>query len=121
MSDESIIKYALEHDLDEILTGDIPSPTKRRASSLGLDLKRLEYKGQNTPNHPQVILIVKAADLIENLWFIREHGVGRHANEECVLLKGIVDEFIGDLDPSLRLPVNDVRHEVEKGGFFRYE
>ena len=30
MDDYMIVKYALDHDLDEIMTGDIPSPAKER-------------------------------------------------------------------------------------------
>ena len=121
LSDASIIKYALEHDLDEILTGDIPSPTKRRAAAAGLDLKLLENRGQNKPKNNTVHEVVKAADLIENLWFLHEHGVGRHAEEECELLKKIVSDYLSELSFEVGRPAFLVQTEVMSGGFFRYE
>ena len=71
-----MIKMALEHDLDEIKTGDIPSPAKK-------DLKPKEnfkwYDKAAGMTDRRFVTIVKAADKMESWLFIRENGLGRHA------------------------------------------
>ena len=69
-----IIKYAADHDLDEILTGDIPSPAK---SKMGL---KDDYNGKSRAAcSPAELLVVKAADLIDAYLFIKYHRTGPHA------------------------------------------
>jgi hypothetical protein len=69
------------HDLDEVITGDIPTPTKERAKAQGVDLND---NGISTPYRWDSIKaireVVKAADYIEAAWFLGENGVGRHAD-----------------------------------------
>ncbi|MBW2637435.1 MAG: HD domain-containing protein [Deltaproteobacteria bacterium] len=120
LSDESIIKYALEHDLDEILTGDIPSPTKKRMRKAGIDLLKIESRGKNVPIS-MTMCVVKAADLIENLWFLREHGVGRHAKEECKLLESIVHDYIISCPRTIAEAATYTLDALLSGEFFRYE
>lgn len=78
ISDDVLIKAALEHDLSEILTGDLPTPTKRRMVELGnapddiwptptRDLNETERK------------VLKLADIVDAIHFLEDHGVGRHA------------------------------------------
>ena len=124
IDDDEIIKFALEHDLDEILTGDIPSPTKKRARSIGVDLNKLESKGKHAMPGPEVRAVVKAADMIENLWFLVENGVGRHAHEESVLLNDIVDDYLlelNDLSPIIAKSARKVAESVFNGSYFRHE
>ena len=61
-----LISKACMHDIDEVLNGDMPSPSKGAPKSYDDD------RGG---------AIVKAADLIEAWWFINEFGVGRHAQQ----------------------------------------
>lgn len=77
---DRVMNYALKHDLDEIITGDIPSPTKKRAMEAGVDLNSLLQIDELTAP-AEVMRIVKAADLLENLWYIEQYGHGRHAKE----------------------------------------
>lgn len=60
---KQLVYAAMVHDNDEVISGDAPSPTK------GAPKAYPPEKGG---------AIVKAADLLEALWFIAQHGVGRH-------------------------------------------
>lgn len=74
IQDSFIIKYALDHDLDEVYTGDIPSPAKEK---LGV---RDHYAGKARGNcNAREVQIVLVADLIEAVAFANTHGLGRHA------------------------------------------
>ena len=72
---------AIYHDLDEVITGDIPTPTKDRAKAGGVDLNdngiKVPYRWDSIK---AVREVVKAADYIEAAWFLKENGVGRHAD-----------------------------------------
>lgn len=61
-----LIAKACMHDIDEVIEGDMPSPSKDGPKSYSDD------RGG---------AIVKVADLIEAWWFINEFGVGRHAQQ----------------------------------------
>ena len=73
--DTELIKYALDHDIDEVITGDIPSPAKAR---MGIKGKGYEGTGKLLCSAEQA-LIVEVADVMEACLFISENGVGRHA------------------------------------------
>jgi len=77
--DETIIKAALCHDLEEVLFGDIPTPAKRflreeHKVNVNLLLSTMPYE----LTHIQGV-ILKVADLIDALHFLRDHGIGDHA------------------------------------------
>ena len=76
-----LVIYALKHDLDEVITGDMPTVTKERLRNRGCEPNGLI-------NSPDLVIsdefarqMVKMADLIESAWWIGEHGVGRHAKK----------------------------------------
>jgi len=72
--DDKVIKYALDHDLDEILTGDIPTPAKDR---LGINTA---YDGKSFEEcNGEEKSIVALADIIEAMHFLNENQIGRHA------------------------------------------
>lgn len=72
--DDKIIKYAFDHDLDEILTGDIPTPAKERLNI------RDNYAGRSRDKCATIdVAIVSVCDLIEAIWYINVHGLGRKA------------------------------------------
>lgn len=71
--DSRVIKYALDHDLDEVFTGDLPTPAKKRLRIVG------DYKGKSyvqLDNRERCI--VKLADQIDGIHFIVDNQVGRH-------------------------------------------
>ena len=75
----AVTEYALTHDLHEVVDGDLPSPTKEWLSSQGIVFN------SDTDTEWETIFIVKLADILEMIWFLADHGIGRHA--EMVLSK----------------------------------
>ncbi len=79
------LQWALVHDIPEVVCGDIPTPTKRRIKERGFDLEDLFEDIDPTYASTKYALtdyerqLVKAADLIESIWFLVENGVGRHS------------------------------------------
>lgn len=74
-----LMMYGLQHDLDEVITGDMPTVTKNRLRNKG-------FEPNGLLDIPDVVIddefarqLVKMADLIESAWWIQEHQVGRHA------------------------------------------
>jgi 5'-deoxynucleotidase YfbR-like HD superfamily hydrolase len=84
MNDINIIKYALDHDLDEVMTGDIPSPAKTRMgmSTMASGKTDLFYRGKSAAkcNEAEAKIVV-AADLIDSYLFIKHNKIGRHAEQ----------------------------------------
>lgn len=78
VSDDRIIKMALEHDLDEIITSDIPTPGKKSIEKL-YNFK-FTSSGKNLKDASEdEKLILKVSDLMEASVFIAQYGVGRYA------------------------------------------
>jgi hypothetical protein len=86
-------EWALIHDQPEVVTGDLATPTKaaiREAVPHDDPIRRVElsldayYGGVYTSlkaNWPEVLALVKMADVIEAVAFLRVEGLGRHAAE----------------------------------------
>lgn len=84
-----VLEYALMHDAPELLMGDLPSPLKRRIAEIAGDadpLARIEQEIAPEVCERRAALqgsalayIVKLADLMDGCLFIREEGIGRHA------------------------------------------
>lgn len=114
--DHNIIKYALDHDLDEIMTGDIPSPAKARMGMVdvyaGKSKIRCTYREQ---------LIVKSADLIDAYTFIKANRIGRHGevvyNHTCQKFEEWMKEM-QESDPSI---YNAVENTIAIIEFAKYE
>lgn len=117
VSDVAVIKYAFDHDLDEILTGDIPTPAKDR-----LKLEDSYCGGSKDDCTSTEIAIVNLADIIEALRFINVHGLGRlsaqvmdglilRLNQKIALYTSAIpglDKVIGEL-------IADIEHGVFAG------
>ncbi len=81
VDDAEITKAALLHDLDEVITGDIPTPTKIRARANGWELNDL-YKGiTGRELSPDESLVVRLADKLADLYWLWLHAVGPHSNQ----------------------------------------
>ncbi|WP_051305613.1 YfbR-like 5'-deoxynucleotidase [Desulfogranum mediterraneum] len=94
-----IMEYASLHDTPELLMGDLPSPLKRHLEQLcGEDnpLEAIEdaiapwlrqMKEDMRREHPEYLLVVKLADIIDALVFITEEGIGSHAARVIAILE----------------------------------
>jgi 5'-deoxynucleotidase YfbR-like HD superfamily hydrolase len=93
MDDTNVVKYALDHDLDEIMTGDIPSPAKAR---LGV---KSDYNGKSKSRcSQQELLIVKAADLIDAYLFIKHNHHDRHGKQVFRYMEDKLYSFMDAID-----------------------
>jgi hypothetical protein len=82
---------ALEHDQYEILTGDIPTPTKRQMELHGFNADVLEGPMPMVGRlDGDELVLLKIADMIEALHFIDNYGVGHRA-------KVVKEEILGRL------------------------
>lgn len=71
----NLLLWALHHDLEECVTGDIPSPAKK------LFIRKLEKRPAESFSEVTLIEIqvVKLADTIDAYTWLRVHGLGAHA------------------------------------------
>lgn len=92
-----LVTWALSHDIVEVYTGDIPTPFKRALEQNGANILKAEeqflkeYGGMSREvEGTEVGMIVKMADMIEAIWFLKDHGVGQHAEK---VLHGLYDNL----------------------------
>jgi hypothetical protein len=76
-----MMKAAMEHDLDEIMTGDIPTPAKRRFREIGIDPKKLEKPMPHVDKLDKMHAIsFKAIDIMEAIHYLDNYGTGKRAS-----------------------------------------
>lgn len=80
-----LMAIALVHDSGECKTGDIPTPFKKELrSNLGAAFEELLDKYDPVVNMadlpPAGVAILKCADYLDSLIFLKENKVGRHAD-----------------------------------------
>jgi len=85
----TIYRMVLEHDLEEVIIGDIPTPTKKKFAKAGLNYNKAARRiftpeAEAEPNH---VLLIKMADKMEALWFLTTYGIGDHAKIVCTRMK----------------------------------
>lgn len=94
-----VIHMALYHDLEEVMTGDIPSPTKRKLKEAGINFgatgmfNQLGYWSEGAL--PRDHAIVKCADLIADIVFLKRYGKTFYAD---LVLNKMTWGFMGYLD-----------------------
>lgn len=71
------VAYAMIHDKDEVYSGDIPSPFKRELRAKCPEVIEHLDPGLHVPDSAKAI--VKLADYLEAIHFLREYGGSRHA------------------------------------------
>ena len=81
VDDYEIIKAALLHDLDEIVTGDIPTPTKQKARDNGWELNDLYKTVTGRELSPDESLIIQLSDKMADLHWLWLHALGPHSNQ----------------------------------------
>lgn len=96
---EQAVRWALVHDLPEVITGDIATPTKQamrqaipgkdplRNVELSLDSDYRELYVHLKKNDAMVLNIVKAADLIEAIDFLVVEAMGPRSVEVLIDLR----------------------------------
>jgi putative nucleotidyltransferase with HDIG domain len=94
LDSSKMIMMALFHDIDEVITGDIPTPTKERAKQQGVDLNDNGIEVPYQKFGPVVIKIVKIADYIEAMSFLRVNGVGLHASSVGVGIQKHMEGYL---------------------------
>ena len=115
MPDDKIIKYALDHDLDEIMTGAIPSPAKERMN-LGSD-----YSGKSKQQcSEEEMIVVKAADLIDAWLFIKYNSHDRHGRQVRKYMERKINNFLESVrgsHPTLYEAIENSISMLEHGKF----
>jgi len=109
------IRWALWHDLPEVVVGDLPTPTKRHVNVDALEMGTSEeYRTILELTPPVVLRAVKAADLIEAALYMEEYGRGAHA-------MGVYAGILEDLEAFVGNPIDecisDVGREVLNGWY----
>lgn len=112
-----VVMSALRHDLDEVITGDMPTVTKNRLRDKGVEPNGLVDTTDVVMPDDFTRQIVKTADLIESTWWINEHGVGRHAKKVSnLMLERLRDHFIDtDVMEQIRDAGMHVWEQIELG------
>ncbi len=115
IGDIQVMKYAFDHDLDEILTGDIPTPAKEMMKI------RDCYVGKSREACSALdIAIVKVSDVIEAIRYVNINGLGRHSSQ-------VVDYLVDKLNTKIHLSsivhpnfercVGELINDIENGEF----
>jgi len=98
-----IMEYASLHDTPELLMGDLPSPLKRHIEMISgsdnpIDIIEdeiapwlTELRESIRRTHPEYLLIVKLADIIDALVFISSEGIGAHAARVIQILEEMLE------------------------------
>lgn len=111
IGDITVTKAALEHDLDEVLFGDIPSPTKEMLKTKGVDINKLTEMRTRVLS-PIELFILKSADLVDGVMFLQDNAVGKRAKWVCEDLKGKLVQHMSTAvtgeDPKVMFSLNNM-------------
>ena len=94
VDDYEITKAALLHDLDEIVTGDIPTPTKDRARDNGWELNDLYKSITGRELSPDESLIIRLADKMADLHWLWLHALGPHSNKVYEIMADNYNNYV---------------------------
>jgi len=117
---EQVTLAALFHDMDEVITGDIPTPTKIRAKAQGVDLNDNGILVPHQNKGSLINRIVKVADYIEAITFLDINGIGMHACSVEADIAEKMEEYVNHenrFSQGQKEIINDVRWEITSGGF----
>lgn len=99
MLDGLMLKAALEHDLDEVMTGDIPTPVKRRMRENNLEPKLMEGATKNVDQLSEFQThVLKMIDIMESIHFLHNFGIGHRATRIATDLISRFQEMNKQLD-----------------------
>lgn len=93
-----VVMCALTHDLSEVLTGDLPSPTKRLLGASTKPVRDLEgntrVMGKALHTKDQAIEhLIKCADLVESVLFLGNNAGTEHADRVAAMLEQEVAKY----------------------------
>lgn len=99
-SRKEVLVAALNHDIAEALTGDIPAPMKWESQSLAAILNEIEEKyeklwGLHCELSPIETLMLKAADMLELVFFSSEQQNLGNKSFQIIMKRGV--DYLGDL------------------------
>lgn len=110
--EHSICYYAITHDVAEAYTGDIPTPTKTRMKKEGFNPDAMEGMAQEEVASEHFQKIIKAADLIDNYVFIREHAVGARGRWAAKEVEGRLSRYLSAASPELQAAASEVLGDI---------
>lgn len=103
--------WALMHDIDETMTGDIPSHVKKAVKRAGLDMNHMaDFEGVPA----EYAQIIKIADKIEGVYWLSEYRHGSHSNWVLSDIQQALHAAWNVLPDNLRAAVIKVQHEINK-------
>lgn len=110
-----IYRYALEHDMPEVFTGDIPYVTKRALSaSSQVNLNGLEDGVCSVGFRNEfAAMVVKAADLIEAMAYLDRSLVTTHTQQVRVGLDAALSQFLENKETEFREACENVLIELD--------
>ena len=95
------MKYALNHDKDEVVSGDLPTPFKRRLQPGAFDSAVSKFGLTPCEPTPLIKAAAKVLDLFEALMFLAE---------ECALGNRRMERIIAVIEGKLKEASNDLYH-----------
>lgn len=98
----NICYMAMLHDIEEVFTGDIPTPTKTLMRDNGVCPRALFGEYEEFAIAPDAKTVMKLADLIDNWYFISQHGVGVRARIATNEVRDRLIRAISDAPPGIR-------------------
>lgn len=115
INDENVMKAALEHDLDEVVLGDLPTPFKKEMAKRGVkvDMAKMNCAPERELN-PMERDVLKMADYIDAIHFLTENGVGQHANEVREGIADDLDRFLEGFPDRIAEQYDDILTKVMK-------
>jgi 5'-deoxynucleotidase YfbR-like HD superfamily hydrolase len=135
----AVLDYALRHDTFETWTSDVPGPAKRATVD---PVRTEEYHGQfkavnrdyaryAEPPIPLVKLIVKAADMVDEIFFLKTeismgngmvHGLYERSKERLVQALNKIEEVRPGAAEILYRRLNEeLERLVDKGAYIPYK
>ena len=110
-----VLRWALWHDMAEVFTGDIPTPTKLKLKESDPELLQ-KIEDEFAPDIAALrkntnrlwIEIVKVADYLEAIAFLEREGGNQEAEDVKTLLRKQLIEYISDWNSMLRVHKKEI-------------
>ncbi len=104
--------WGLLHDIDESVTGDVPSHVKRAVKRAGVDMNTLGDTFDPVPEEYRPI--IKMADKLEGLFWLSEYKTGSHTEWVLTDIISNYSRALEALPPDMRSAVNELAMELNE-------